>query len=75
MDHLDLSADNHSRITGPLVQQALQQLNNASSQAALVQSYDAFSIPKVRFDNIRQRFYSMTGQPTLHGAAEARQSC
>lgn len=63
-------ADSHSKITGPLVQQALQKLTNSSDQVPLIQSYDAFSLPKIRFDNISQRFHSVSGQPTLHGAAD-----
>lgn len=63
-------ADSHSKITGPLVQQALQKLTNSSNQVPLIQSYDAFSLPKIRFDNISQRFHSVSGQPTLHGAAD-----
>lgn len=65
-----LFADNHSRITGPLVQEALRRLGTAPVGAVLLQTFDCFDLPKVRFDNIRQRFYSVKEPLTLHTTAQ-----
>ena len=63
-------ADNHSRITGPVVEEALQRLGNAPSGSDNVQVFDSFDVPKVKFDHIRQRFYAFNDQLTLHAAAK-----
>ncbi|KAL3143406.1 hypothetical protein ABBQ38_002229 [Trebouxia sp. C0009 RCD-2024] len=67
-----LEADNHSRITGPLVQEALQRLGNVPMGAVLLQTFDCFDLPKVRFDSVRQRFYSVKEPLTLHATAQDR---
>lgn len=63
-------ADNHSRLTGPLVQEVIQRLGNAPTGAVLVQAFDSFDLPKVRFDNVRQRFYPLKEPLTIHATAQ-----
>ena len=63
-------ADNHSRITGPLVQETIQRLGNAPTGAVLVQAFDCFDLPKVRFDSVRQRFYPVKEPLTIHATAQ-----
>ena len=67
-------ADNHCRITGPIVEDALQKLGNAPAEAVLVQVFDCFHVPKVRFDHVRQRFYPLTETLTIHATAQVRQT-
>lgn len=67
-------ADNHCRITGPIVEDALQKLGNAPAGAVLVQVFDCFHVPKVRFDHVRQRFYPLTETLTIHATAQVRQT-
>ena len=40
------------------------------ASAACVQVISAFSVPRVRYDPIRNAFYKPPGKPTLHGLAE-----
>lgn len=70
IDRLD--TDNHSRITGPIVEETLQRLGNAPAGSVNVQVFDSFDVPKVRFDHIRQRFHAVTDQLTIHAAAKDR---
>ena len=65
-----LTADDHSRITGQIVQEVLQRLGNGSAGADLIQAFDSFDLPKVRFDPIRQRFYPLSEPLTIHGNAQ-----
>ncbi|KAL0045501.1 hypothetical protein WJX82_008463 [Trebouxia sp. C0006] len=69
-----IDTDNQSRITGAIVEEALQKLNNTPVGAALIRVYDCFDVPKVRFDHIRQRFYPLEEPLSIHATAQDRYS-
>ena len=60
-------------VTAAIAKKILQTCSGQQkASAACVQVISAFSVPRVRYDPIRNAFYKPPGKPTLHGLAEVQ---